>query len=117
MERHVKQRLRTIIMRYKSEKESCFVCGKYKEIAELHHIVTVKELSELIVRYEAYDVELYMPHVWLCPNHHRIIHALLKSNYEAFNCLADGEVQRFDEIQKMVSLERLREMFRGRRCG
>ncbi|MEI9804065.1 MAG: hypothetical protein WDN48_05875 [Pseudolabrys sp.] len=54
-----------------SYKESCAVCGKFKSIAHAHHVVPLSE------QYDRGFEEPDQEHVWLCPNHHAIIHVLI----------------------------------------
>src|SRR5580765_449850 len=66
------KKIRQITIR--GAKEPCYVCGKYIEISHLHHIVPVEELTVIVVYFGLYDENLYIPTVWLCPNHHAIHH-------------------------------------------
>lgn len=57
-----------------SERTECFVCGKFKSISQAHHVIPLAE---------QYDRGFSVPdneHVWLCPNHHAIIHAFIPSD-------------------------------------
>lgn len=57
------------------ERQSCHVCGKFKGIAEAHHVVPVSA---------QYDRGFKLPDsefVWLCPNHHAIIHLYISGGH------------------------------------
>ena len=54
------------------ERGPCWVCGKFKSIAQAHHVVPLNL---------QYDRGFDLPdstHVWLCPNHHIIAHAFIE---------------------------------------
>ena len=56
----------------KSEKQPCFICGKYKHFCDAHHLIPLAE---------QYNLGLKKPnhtHVWLCPTHHAITHYFMK---------------------------------------
>lgn len=54
-----------------AERRPCTVCGRHREIAQAHHVVPLA--SQFDRGFKAAD----HAHVWLCPNHHAIIHRLL----------------------------------------
>lgn len=52
----------------------CFVCGGYKEITQAHHVYPLGK---------QHDDGLTIPvndYVWLCPNHHVLVHQVIKRN-------------------------------------
>jgi hypothetical protein len=49
----------------------CFICGKFRYVAEAHHVVPLS--SQFDRGFKGPDHE----HEWLCPTHHAIIHALI----------------------------------------
>ena len=56
-----------------SERAACYVCGKYPYLTHAHHIYPLAQ---------QYDDGLRTPqgdHVWLCPNHHAMVHLVLDS--------------------------------------
>jgi hypothetical protein len=54
-----------------SPRAPCVVCGKFKGITQAHHVVPLARQCDLL--FEKPDHE----HVWLCPNHHAIVHLFL----------------------------------------
>lgn len=72
-----------------SARESCCVCGKHRAITHAHHIVPLNW------QYRIGIDNAYHSHVWLCPNHHTILHAFLdgdevsKETSTAIHLLAD----------------------------
>lgn len=48
--------------------EACFVCGKFDNITQAHHVVPLGE--QFTHGFRVADQE----HEWLCPNHHAILH-------------------------------------------
>jgi len=104
------KKIRQITIR--GAKEPCYVCGKYIEISHLHHIVPVEELTVIVVYFGLYDENLYIPTVWLCPNHHAIHHYMMDKN----NSVADltlEEMDRYAEIGKMFNADRYGGMLSG----
>lgn len=53
------------------ERQPCFVCGNFKSITQAHHVVPLT--AQYDRGFEVPDCE----HVWLCPNHHAMIHLFL----------------------------------------
>lgn len=53
------------------ERDVCHVCGKFKSIAQAHHVVPLTEQYDRGFKYP--DPE----HVWLCPNHHAMVHLFI----------------------------------------
>lgn len=49
--------------------QPCCICGRYKEIAQAHHVYP---LSLQFTRGVPAPVQ---EHLWVCPNHHKLIHA------------------------------------------
>jgi len=57
-----------------SEREPCWVCGRFKSITQSHHVVPLTT---------QYDRGFKLPHhehVWLCPNHHVMAHMFIPSD-------------------------------------
>jgi hypothetical protein len=55
-------------------REACFVCGKFRSVAQAHHVVPLAE---------QYDRGINDPdqeHAWLCPSHHAILHLWIDDN-------------------------------------
>lgn len=72
-------------------KEPCYVCGNWQSIAEIHHLSSVSaianqyhELIQTLIPDEQAELwnrfaKEHKPYtVFLCPNHHRVIHILAK---------------------------------------
>jgi hypothetical protein len=85
----------------KGKPHNCFICGKYGSITEQHHVRPIKYADFDITMRGVYKTNL----VWLCPNHHALVHKWGKSkNYlEKFvlssECLAnDSERNEFFKI-------------------
>lgn len=53
------------------ERRACTVCGRHRAIAQAHHVVP------LASQFDRGFKEADHTHVWLCPNHHVVIHRLL----------------------------------------
>jgi hypothetical protein len=49
-------------------RQPCCVCGKFKSISQAHHVVPLATQYDRGFKYP--DQE----HVWLCPNHHAMVH-------------------------------------------
>jgi hypothetical protein len=64
--RRERKRFRLIISYY--DKEDCCICNKHNPITESHH------LTPLHLQYKYRVVEVDHSFVWLCPNHHRLVH-------------------------------------------
>lgn len=50
------------------DKQPCQVCGMYAEIAHAHHVLP------LDIQYKIRINQPLHEHVWLCPNHHAMVH-------------------------------------------
>lgn len=85
------------------EKENCYVCGKHKTIAQLHHIVPVNQIAKLLNLGVIELCEASTPVVWLCPNHHAYIHELMNGNCSLItNCeFEPNEVEKLCDILKL----------------
>lgn len=62
-----------------SPRSLCHVCGKFRSVAQAHHVVPLAKQFDLM--YESAEHE----HVWLCPTHHAIVHLLLVPRKASFN--------------------------------
>ena len=54
-----------------SEQLPCYVCNKFRTLAEAHHV------EPLARQYLDHPEYINHRHVWLCPTHHVAIHRLL----------------------------------------
>lgn len=83
------------------DREPCAVCGKFRVIAEAHHVVPLE------AQYDRGYSEPDHGYIWLCPNHHQMVHVFLKRVDRrvtltfADNDLSDKE---FDAIQELFKL-------------
>lgn len=53
------------------ERQSCAVCGRYRAIAESHHILP------LSIQYDLGTVDALQDAIGLCPSHHKALHYLI----------------------------------------
>lgn len=53
------------------DREPCWVCGKFKSIAQAHHVVPLT--AQYDRGFEVPDGE----YLWLCPNHHAMAHMFI----------------------------------------
>ena len=60
----------------KGERTSCVVCGRHKEIAERHHVLSLKK-SALLLNSGLIE-RVKTPILSLCPNCHAYLHLLMK---------------------------------------
>lgn len=56
------------------ERQPCLICGKFKGIAQAHHVVPLTAQYDRGFKYP--DPE----HVWLCPNHHAMAHFFIQAD-------------------------------------
>ena len=95
--KEVRRRFRAV----NNNKEDCFVCCGYGLITESHHVVHVNEVASLM-RKGRIVPPFSVPVVWLCPNHHKIIHLLdQKTNTEVFSLLSKPEILALTELEKV----------------
>lgn len=59
-----------------SERDNCFVCGKYKNLTHAHHLIP------LSVQYNFRVSVPLQEHEWLCPTHHTMIHLLFDDRFK-----------------------------------
>lgn len=92
------------------EREPCHVCGKFKSIAQAHHVVPLA--AQFDRGFPVPDHE----HVWLCPNHHTIIHIFIGPENPSYAGAAPRKRSQTtsalhldlseDEFEKMLALRR-----------
>lgn len=56
------------------KREACCVCGKFKSVAQAHHVVPLTTQYDRGFKYP--DQEF----VWLCPNHHAMAHLFIQDD-------------------------------------
>ena len=112
--KRVARRIRQITPR--DEKQPCYVCGKYKQIAHLHHPFPVEDLTLFVLFYDLYSSPLYIPVVWLCPNHHALYHLVEGScgclPREDYANISDEELEKMSEIANMVDARKITAMIK-----
>lgn len=83
------------------DRAPCVVCGKFKVIAQAHHIVPLEQQYD-----DGYEVP-DQRYVWLCPNHHELVHVFIKRTERRVNAtIANGDLSddEFAITMKVVSL-------------
>ena len=78
------------------DRQHCHVCGKYKSITQAHHVY---QLSNQDQRFTADHT-----HVWLCPNHHVLVHALLRAN-DFTSVVTDMDEKELIKVLEVLSAE------------
>ncbi len=78
----------------------CYVCCRYDQITEYHHVVTVAEVAHCCMNglLNINNIKP-IPGVYLCPNHHTILHKLYRGDTSVFKCVGEEEVNKCSEIQ------------------
>ena len=81
------------------ERTACYVCGGYKDITEAHHTIP------LYWQYDSGFIEPYHHAIWLCPNHHKIVHLCGESMMSKKTPFYAGAiVYEWDAINDVVDL-------------
>ena len=62
------------------QREQCFICGQHVGITELHHLIQVSELADLLNKGALSFSDVKTPVVWLCPNCHAYVHAGMRGD-------------------------------------
>jgi hypothetical protein len=76
----------------------CFVCGKFARITQAHHVCPLSEFSDAIDTGKKFSI------VWLCPNHHVMLHEWRKCNgwsEEIASMMSHAETDRFVELYNL----------------
>ena len=61
------------------DRENCYVCDQWKQITEWHHAPAIEDVARLAVRVALIlESKIDWPMYALCPNHHAIIHTLVR---------------------------------------
>jgi hypothetical protein len=55
-----------------SRRATCQVCGRFFDLTQAHHLIPLT--AQYDRRFEVADHD----HVWLCPNHHAILHRMIE---------------------------------------
>jgi hypothetical protein len=56
------------------QKQPCFICGKFKSIAQAHHVIPLTAQYDRGFKYPDQEFE------WLCPNHHAMAHLFIQGD-------------------------------------
>jgi hypothetical protein len=92
------------------DRQSCHVCEKFKSIAQAHHVVPLTAQYDRGFKYP--DQEC----VWLCPNHHTMVHLFIptgersrgvptiRARFETTSALNEDLTE--DEFNRMMELVR-----------
>jgi hypothetical protein len=62
-----------------SQRCGCVVCGKFKGVTQAHHVVP------LTAQYDRGYVEPDHEYVWMCPNHHTLLHLFIPGDNRSMN--------------------------------
>lgn len=81
----------------------CWVCGRYKHITQMHHVIPVSKAAKTIAEIGADKLDLVSATtcIWLCPNHHTILHAIKRGNYVPFGECDENEVKQYQKIEQL----------------
>lgn len=92
------------------DRQPCYVCEKFKSIAQAHHVIPLTAQYDRGFKYP--DQEC----VWLCPNHHTMVHLYIptgersmfvptiRANSKTTSALNDDLTE--DEFNRMMELMR-----------
>jgi hypothetical protein len=93
-----------------SDRNPCFICGKWQSITHCHHVVGVGELAKWCEENNVTTDIIPVKFVWLCPNHHEWLHrmsdAKAKNPARAGELVADitdAEWERYELLESDVS--------------
>lgn len=86
---------------------NCYICNKFSNIVEQHHLLLIssadKPIFEVIKNDSQYGylnkLHQIMQTVYLCPNHHRIFHKLLsKEDFTTSTYLEEKELKLYIKL-------------------
>lgn len=90
-----------IKVKHKLCKCNCYVCGQYIEISENHYCIPLSDVAQIYneIGYFISENVIYK----LCPNHHKIVHKILKNvsmrqMYAILQTLTINEAVKIEEI-------------------
>lgn len=64
------------------ERQPCHICGKFRGIAQAHHVIPLTTQYDRGFKYP--DPE----HEWLCPNHHAMVHIYIQDDDRSLTAAA-----------------------------
>jgi hypothetical protein len=83
-----------------SDRQPCIICCKFRVLAEAHHVIPLE------AQYDRGFTEPDHRHVWLCPNHHQLLHVYIAgSDRKITATIADNDLSE-DEWQAIFRLRR-----------
>ena len=82
----------------KAKEKTCYICNE--NITETHHIVPVRVLTGIVLRFNAMIDKLIIPVVALCPNHHHKLHVLM-NDINGDTTTTEYEKEKYAEIVDM----------------
>lgn len=62
------------------DRKPCFICDDHKTITEIHHLVQLSELANLINKGIVSPYNVTSTNAWLCPNCHAYVHAAMRGD-------------------------------------
>lgn len=82
-----------------SEKKPCFVCGRYKDVAQAHHVVPLSK-QDITKRAD----HRYM---WLCPTHHAGVHLIINMSdgYPRLEGFSKEEGEKMADVAVLALME------------
>ncbi len=80
-----------------SKNKKCYICEKYENITELHHLVKVSDISKYMDKFEEDNILTNsLRGVYLCPNHHTLLHKLISEKYYDYtHSLTKEEIKKY----------------------
>ena len=96
-----------------TERQDCYICGSFKAITHCHHVVPVSEVANWCIKHD-FDAWIFPSvFIWLCPNHHTILHRIRKNNLDCdmYSILNKSELiklQEIDDIESEISSEAIK---------
>lgn len=84
-----------------ANREECFICHKHKGITHLHHVLPLNECAKWMNT--GYVDTVNIPRVWLCPNCHSYVHAVMKHHrfWELMSVYTEEEYKRMTTVLGM----------------
>lgn len=91
------------------ERQPCAVCGKYKSITEVHHIIPASKLADIFIEHNV-NIDILMKLdvllIWLCPNHHALFHAIENlTSKSALLLIEDVGIEEYQSLEPLFTLQ------------
>lgn len=75
--------LRKILPKHgRDDRKPCFICGDHENITEVHHLVQLSEMADLLNGGIADPKRIVSTITWLCPNCHAYVHAAMRGDID-----------------------------------